>query len=275
MDQLKSIIENAFEIRAEINPKNAPQDIKVAVDEVLNNLNNGSLRVATRIKDSQEWETHQWIKKAVLLSFRLYDNEVMKSGYTNYFDKVNSKFTNFTDEDFKAGGYRVVPNAIARRGSFIGKNVVLMPSYVNIGAYVDEGTMVDTWATVGSCAQIGKNVHLSGGVGIGGVLEPIQAGPTIIGDNCFIGARSEVVEGVVVEDNSVISMGVYIGQSTKIYDRETGEITFGRIPKGSVVVSGNLPSKDGSYSLYCAVIVKKVDEKTLGKVGINELLRGI
>jgi len=275
MNQLKSIIENAFEIRAEINPKNAPKEIKDAVDEVLNNLNHGSLRVATRIKDSQEWETHQWIKKAVLLSFRLYDNEVMKSGYTNYFDKVNSKFANFTDEDFKAGGYRVVPNAIARRGSFIGKNVVLMPSYVNIGAYVDEGTMVDTWATVGSCAQIGKNVHLSGGVGIGGVLEPIQAGPTIIGDNCFIGARSEVVEGVVVEDNAVISMGVYIGQSTKIYDRETGEVTYGRIPKGSVVVSGNLPSKDGSYSLYCAVIVKKVDEKTLGKVGINELLRGI
>lgn len=275
MDQLKSIIENAFEIRAEINPKNAPKEIKDAVDEVLSNLNNGSLRVATRIKESQEWETHQWIKKAVLLSFRLYDNEVMKSGYTNYFDKVHSKFANFTDEDFKAGGYRVVPNAIARRGSFIGKNVVLMPSYVNIGAYVDEGTMVDTWATVGSCAQIGKNVHLSGGVGIGGVLEPIQAGPTIIGDNCFIGARSEVVEGVVVEDNAVISMGVYIGQSTKIYDRETGEVTYGRIPKGSVVVSGNLPSKDGSYSLYCAVIVKKVDEKTLGKVGINELLRGI
>jgi 2,3,4,5-tetrahydropyridine-2-carboxylate N-succinyltransferase len=275
MDQLKSIIENAFEIRAEINPKNAPKEIKDAVDEVLNNLNNGSLRVATRIKDSQEWETHQWIKKAVLLSFRLYDNEVMKSGYTNYFDKVHSKFANFTEEDFKAGGYRVVPNAIARRGSFIGKNVVLMPSYVNIGAYVDEGTMVDTWATVGSCAQIGKNVHLSGGVGIGGVLEPIQAGPTIIGDNCFIGARSEVVEGVVVEDNAVISMGVYIGQSTKIYDRETGEVTYGRIPKGSVVVSGNLPSKDGSYSLYCAVIVKKVDEKTLGKVGINELLRAI
>ncbi len=275
MDQLKSIIENAFETRAEINPKNAPKEIKDAVDEVLNSLNNGSLRVATRIKDSQEWETHQWIKKEVLLSFRLYDNEVMKSGYTNYFDKVHSKFANFTDEDFKAGGYRVVPNAIARRGSFIGKNVVLMPSYVNIGAYVDEGTMVDTWATVGSCAQIGKNVHLSGGVGIGGVLEPIQAGPTIIGDNCFIGARSEVVEGVVVEDSAVISMGVYIGQSTKIYDRETGEVTYGRIPKGSVVVSGNLPSKDGSYSLYCAVIVKKVDEKTLGKVGINELLRGI
>ena len=275
MDQLKSIIENAFEVRAEIKPRNAPKETKDAVDEVLNSLNNGSLRVATRIKDSQEWETHQWIKKAVLLSFRLYDNEVMKSGYTNYSDKVHSKFANFSDEDFKAGGYRVVPNAIARRGSFIGKNVVLMPSYVNIGAYVDEGTMVDTWATVGSCAQIGKNVHLSGGVGIGGVLEPIQAGPTIIGDNCFIGARSEVVEGVVVEDNAVISMGVYIGQSTKIYDRETGEVTYGRIPKGSVVVSGNLPSKDGSYSLYCAVIVKKVDEKTLGKVGINELLRGI
>lgn len=275
MDQLKSIIENAFEIRAEINPKNAPKEIKDSVDEVLNNLNNGSLRVANRIKDSQEWETHQWIKKAVLLSFKLFDNEVMKSGYTNYFDKVYSKFANFTDEDFKAGGYRVVPNAIVRRGSFIGKNVVLMPSYVNIGAYVDEGTMVDTWATVGSCAQIGKNVHLSGGVGIGGVLEPIQAGPTIIGDNCFIGARSEVVEGVVVEDNVVISMGVYIGQSTKIYDRETGEITYGRIPKGSVIVSGNLPSKNGSYSLYCAVIVKKVDEKTLSKVGINELLRGI
>ena len=275
MDQLKSIIENAFEIRAEINPKNASKEIKDSVDEVLNGLNNGSLRVATRIKDSQEWETHQWIKKAVLLSFRLYDNEVMNSCYTNYFDKVFSKFANFTDEDFKSGGYRVVPNAIARHGSFIGKNVVLMPSYVNIGAYVGEGTMVDTWATVGSCAQIGKNVHLSGGVGIGGVLEPIQAGPTIIGDNCFIGARSEVVEGVIVEDNAVISMGVYIGQSTKIYDRETGEVTYGRIPKGSVVVSGNLPSKDGSYSLYCAVIVKKVDEKTLGKVGINELLRGI
>ncbi|MSQ80428.1 MAG: 2,3,4,5-tetrahydropyridine-2,6-dicarboxylate N-succinyltransferase [Candidatus Methylopumilus sp.] len=275
MDQLQSIIEKAFEERAEINPKNASKEIKETVDEVLHRLNNGSLRVASRIKDSQEWETHQWIKKAVLLSFRLYDNEVMKSSYTNYFDKVNSKFANFTDEDFKAGGYRVVPNAIARRGSFIGKNVVLMPSYVNIGAYVDEGTMVDTWATVGSCAQIGKNVHLSGGVGIGGVLEPIQAGPTIIGDNCFIGARSEVVEGVVVEDNAVISMGVYIGQSTKIYDRETGEVTYGRIPKGSVVVSGNLPSKNGSYSLYCAVIVKKVDEKTLGKVGINELLRGI
>ena len=275
MSNLQDIIEQGFENRSEINPSNAPQEIVDAVSEVLNKLNSGELRVASRIGDSQDWETHQWIKKAVLLSFRLKDNEMMPSGSTNYFDKVDSKFRHFTEQDFKNGGYRVVPNAIARHGSFIGKNAVLMPSYVNIGAYVDEGTMVDTWATVGSCAQIGKNVHLSGGVGIGGVLEPIQAGPTIIGDNCFIGARSEVVEGVVVEDNVVVSMGVYIGQSTKILDRETGEITFGRIPKGSVVVSGNLPSKDGSYSLYCAVIVKKVDEKTLGKVGINELLRGI
>ena len=275
MSNLQDTIEQGFENRSEIKPSNAPQEIVDAVSEVLNKLNSGELRVASRIGDSQDWETHQWIKKAVLLSFRLKDNEMMPGGSTNYFDKVDSKFRHFTEQDFKNGGYRVVPNAIARHGSFIGKNAVLMPSYVNIGAYVDEGTMVDTWATVGSCAQIGKNVHLSGGVGIGGVLEPIQAGPTIIGDNCFIGARSEVVEGVVVEDNVVISMGVYIGQSTKILDRETGEITFGRIPKGSVVVSGNLPSKDGSYSLYCAVIVKKVDEKTLGKVGINELLRGV
>ena len=275
MSNLQDIIEQGFENRSDINPSNAPKEIVDAVSEVLNKLNSGELRVASRIGDSQDWETHQWIKKAVLLSFRLKDNELMPGGSTSYFDKVDSKFRHFTEQDFKNGGYRVVPNAIARHGSFIGKNAVLMPSYVNIGAYVDEGTMVDTWATVGSCAQIGKNVHLSGGVGIGGVLEPIQAGPTVIGDNCFIGARSEVVEGVVVEDNVVISMGVYIGQSTKILDRETGEITFGRIPKGSVVVSGNLPSKDGSYSLYCAVIVKKVDEKTLGKVGINELLRGV
>ncbi len=275
MTTLQSIIEDAFEIRAEITPDNVEKDTKDAIDEALNGLNSGKLRVASRIGDSQEWETNQWLKKAVLLSFRVQDNFVMAGRYTNFFDKVESKFNNFSEEDFKAGGYRVVPNAIARKGSFIGKNVVLMPSYVNIGAYVGEGTMVDTWATVGSCAQIGKNVHLSGGVGIGGVLEPIQAGPTIIGDNCFVGARSEVVEGVVVEDNVVISMGVYIGQSTKIYDRETGQVTYGRIPKGSVVVSGNLPSKDGSYSLYCAVIVKKVDEKTLSKVGINELLRGI
>lgn len=275
MTTLQSIIEDAFENRANILPNNVDKKVKDAINEVLDGLNNGQLRVATRIADSQYWETHQWLKKAVLLSFRVEDNFVMAGRYTNFFDKVESKFNNFSEDDFKKGGYRVVPNAIARKGSFIGKNVVLMPSYVNIGAYVDEGTMVDTWATVGSCAQIGKNVHLSGGVGIGGVLEPIQAGPTIIGDNCFIGARSEVVEGVVVEDNVVISMGVYIGQSTKIYDRETGQVSYGRIPKGSVVVSGNLPSKDGNYSLYCAVIVKKVDEKTLGKVGINELLRGI
>lgn len=269
------IIEAAFEDRSNITPNNVSSEIKDAINHTIDGLNDGSLRVASRIKDSQNWETHQWIKKAVLLSFRIKENEVMDGNYTKFFDKVDSKFSSFTKKDFQNGGYRVVPNANVRRGSFINKNVVLMPSYVNIGAYVDEGTMVDTWATVGSCAQIGKNVHLSGGVGIGGVLEPIQAGPTIIGDNCFIGARSEVVEGVVVEDNVVISMGVYIGQSTKIFDRETGEITFGRVPKGSVIVSGNLPSKDGSYSLYCAVIVKKVDEKTLGKVGINELLRGI
>lgn len=275
MSQLQTIIEDAFERRAEINPSNASAELKDAIASVLADLDAGKLRVASRKGDSQEWETHQWLKKAVLLSFRLQDNVLMDGGCTQYFDKVPPKFADYTEEDFKAGGFRVVPNAIVRRGSFIGKNAVLMPSYVNIGAYVGEGTMVDTWATVGSCAQIGKNVHLSGGVGIGGVLEPVQAGPTIIGDNCFIGARSEVVEGVVVEDNCVISMGVYIGQSTKIYDRETGSVTYGRVPKGSVVVSGNLPSKDGSYSLYCAVIVKKVDEKTLGKVGINELLRGI
>jgi len=275
MSQLQTIIEDAFERRADINPSNASAELKEAVASVLADLDAGKLRVASRKGDSQEWETHQWLKKAVLLSFRLQDNALMDGGCTQYFDKVPPKFADYTEEDFKAGGFRVVPNAIVRRGSFIGKNAVLMPSYVNIGAYVGEGTMVDTWATVGSCAQIGKNVHLSGGVGIGGVLEPVQAGPTIIGDNCFVGARSEVVEGVVVEDNCVISMGVYIGQSTKIYDRETGSVTYGRVPKGSVVVSGNLPSKDGSYSLYCAVIVKKVDEKTLGKVGINELLRGI
>jgi 2,3,4,5-tetrahydropyridine-2,6-dicarboxylate N-succinyltransferase len=275
MSQLQQIIEDAFEDRANINPANASAEIKDAVASVLADLDTGKLRVASRIGESQDWETHQWLKKAVLLSFRLQDNVLMSDSVTKYYDKVPPKFADYTEEDFKAGGFRVVPNAIVRRGSFIGKNAVLMPSYVNIGAYVGEGTMVDTWATVGSCAQIGKNVHLSGGVGIGGVLEPVQAGPTIIGDNCFVGARSEVVEGVIVEDNCVISMGVYIGQSTKIYDRETGTVTYGRIPSGSVVVSGNLPSKDGSYSLYCAVIVKKVDAKTLSKVGINELLRGI
>jgi len=275
MSQLQAIIEDAFERRADITPANANKELNDAVFSVLADLDAGKLRVATRKPGTQEWETHQWLKKAVLLSFRLEDNIRMDGGCTKFYDKVPPKFANYTADDFKAGGFRVVPNAMVRRGSFIGKNVVLMPSYVNIGAYVDENTMVDTWATVGSCAQIGKNVHLSGGVGIGGVLEPVQAGPTIIGDNCFVGARSEVVEGVVVEDNCVISMGVYIGQSTKIFDRETGEVFYGRIPSGSVVVSGNLPSKDGSYSLYCAVIVKKVDAKTLGKVGINELLRGV
>ena len=275
MDPRLSIIEAAFEDRANINPANASAEIKTTVNSIITDLDTGTLRVASRIGDSQNWETHQWLKKAVLLSFRLEENVLMDDGVTKYFDKVPPKFANYSEADFKAGGFRVVPNAIVRRGSFIGKNAVLMPSYVNIGAHVGEGSMVDTWATVGSCAQIGKNVHLSGGVGIGGVLEPVQAGPTIIGDNCFVGARSEVVEGVVVEDNCVISMGVYIGQSTKIYDRETGEVFYGRVPAGSVVVAGNLPSKDGTYSLYCAVIVKKVDAKTLGKVGINELLRGI
>ena len=275
MSNMQLIIEEAFESRSSINPKSVSNEVKEAIDEAINGLNNGSLRVASREGSTQNWQTHQWLKKAVLLSFRIKDNSIMDGNYSKYFDKVESKFANFEEKDFSEGGYRVVPNAMVRQGSFIGKNAVLMPSYVNIGAYVDEGTMVDTWATVGSCAQIGKNVHLSGGVGIGGVLEPIQAGPTIIGDNCFIGARSEVVEGVVVEDNAVISMGVYIGQSTKIFDRETGDVSYGRIPQGSVVVSGNLPSKDGTYSLYCAVIVKKVDEKTRSKVGINELLRGI
>ncbi|MFO7543800.1 MAG: 2,3,4,5-tetrahydropyridine-2,6-dicarboxylate N-succinyltransferase [Thiobacillus sp.] len=274
MEELQTIIEDAFEKRADITPRNVEPQVKDAVMAVIDLLDMGELRVAER-GEGQNWITHQWLKKAVLLSFRLEDNDFIKGGYTNYYDKVPSKFADFNSRDFREGGFRVVPPAAVRKGSFIAKNVVLMPSYVNIGAYVGEGTMVDTWATVGSCAQIGKNVHLSGGVGIGGVLEPIQANPTIIGDNCFIGARSEVVEGVIVEDNAVISMGVYIGQSTKIFDRETGEVTYGRIPAGSVVVSGNLPSKDGSYSLYCAVIVKKVDEKTRSKVGINELLRGI
>ncbi|SFN24181.1 2,3,4,5-tetrahydropyridine-2-carboxylate N-succinyltransferase [Formivibrio citricus] len=273
MSNLQTVIETAFENRAEITPGNASAEVRDAVNEAIDCLDQGKLRVASKIDG--EWVTHQWLKKAVLLSFRINENEIMDGGYTQYFDKVPSKFANYTEADFRAGGFRVVPNAMARKGSFIAKNAVLLPSYVNIGAYVDEGTMVDTWATVGSCAQIGKNVHLSGGVGIGGVLEPLQAGPTIIEDNCFIGARSEVVEGVIVEEGSVISMGVYIGQSTRIYDRETGEVSYGRIPAGSVVVSGNLPSADGKYSLYCAVIVKKVDAKTRGKVGINELLRGI
>ena len=272
--QLQQIIDQAWEDRANINPANGAAELRDAVSHVIAGLDAGTIRVAE--KTSGDWVVNQWVKKAVLLSFRLENNVVLPSdGTMQFYDKVPTKFANYTPEDFAKGGFRVVPPAVARRGSFIAKNVVLMPSYVNIGAYVDEGAMVDTWAPVGSCAQIGKNVHLSGGVGIGGVLEPMQANPTIIEDNCFIGARSEIVEGVIVEENSVISMGVYIGQSTKIYDRATGEVTYGRVPAGSVVVSGNLPSEDGKYSLYCAVIVKRVDAKTRAKTGINELLRGI
>ena len=273
MKQLQIAIEEAFECRAKITPRNVEAKLKESINQVLDMLNTGELRIAEKING--EWVTHQWIKKAVLLSFRMEDNNFIKGGFSNYFDKVPSKFADFSSKDFRNGGFRVVPPATVIKGAFIASNVVLMPSYVNIGAYVDEGTMVDTWATVGSCAQIGKNVHLSGGVGIGGVLEPVQANPTIIEDNCFIGARSEIVEGVLVEENSVISMGVYIGQSTKIYNRETGDVSYGRIPPGSVVVSGSLPSTDGKYSLYCAVIVKQVDSKTRAKTGINELLRGI
>lgn len=270
---MKNIIENAFEQRADINPQSVSPEVREAVESTLAQLDSGSLRVAE--KHNGTWVVNEWLKKAVLLSFRIQDNHMMHDGVHRFFDKVPTKFAQWNEAQFQAAGFRVVPGALARRGAYVGKNVVLMPSYVNIGAYVDDNTMVDTWATVGSCAQIGKNVHLSGGVGIGGVLEPLQAAPTIIEDHCFIGARSEIVEGVIVEEGSVISMGVYIGQSTKIYDRETGETTYGRIPAGSVVVSGSLPSADGSHSLYCAVIVKKVDAKTRAKVGINELLRGI
>ncbi|MGB4467941.1 MAG: 2,3,4,5-tetrahydropyridine-2,6-dicarboxylate N-succinyltransferase [Azovibrio sp.] len=264
------MIEDLWERRSELTPHGDQEKIH-SIEQILCELDNGHLRVAEKI-DGQ-WTTHQWVKKAVLLYFRTHDNERMKAGTTRYYDKVPTKFEDYSKEDFRQGGFRVVPPAIARHGAFLAKNVVLMPSYVNIGAYVDENTMVDTWATVGSCAQIGKNVHLSGGVGIGGVLEPLQANPTIIEDNCFIGARSEIVEGVIVEENSVISMGVFISQSTKILDRATGEISYGRIPAGSVVVSGNLPAKDGSHSLYCAVIVKKVDAQTRAKTSINDLLR--
>ena len=269
--ELQSTIELAWESRTSINAINSPE-IYTAVEAVIAELNAGRLRVAERQSVGQ-WTVNQWVKKAVLLSFRLNDNKVMRAGDLGFFDKVQTKFAHLDEAAMRATGVRVVPPAVARRGSFIGKNVVLMPSYVNIGAYVDEGTMVDTWATVGSCAQIGKNVHLSGGVGIGGVLEPLQANPTVIEDNCFIGARSEVVEGVIVEENSVISMGVYISQRTKIYNRMTGETSYGRIPSGSVVVSGNLPAADGSHSLYCAVIVKQVTAETRAKTSINELLR--
>ena len=271
MKQLQTIINEAFERRAEITPANAEAKLKKAVTRVLELLDAGKLRVAEKI--NSHWVTHQWLKKAVLLSFRVRDNSLLKGGFTNYYDKVGMKFASYGVQAFSKGGFRVVPPASARAGAYIAKNVVLMPSYVNIGAYVDEGTMVDTWVTVGSCAQIGKNVHLSGGVGIGGVLEPVQANPTIIEDNVFIGARSEIVEGVLVEEGAVISMGVFIGQSTKIYNRMTGDISYGRVPAGSVVVSGSLPSADGKYGLNCAIIVKQVDTKTRSKIGINELLR--
>ena len=278
MPDRQQVIEQAWEDRASITPAGAPPAVKDAVESVIAGLDGGTLRVAERADG--RWITHQWLKKAVLLSFRLQDNSVIAAGggahdaYPRYFDKVASKFAGWDATHFAGAGFRVVPSAVARRGAFIARNVVLMPSFVNIGAYVDEGTMVDTWATVGSCAQIGKNVHLSGGVGIGGVLEPLQANPTIIEDNCFIGARSEVVEGVIVEENSVLGMGVYLGQSTKIYDRATGAVTFGRVPAGSVVVAGSLPAADGKYTLYCAVIVKRVDAKTRSKTSINDLLRG-
>jgi 2,3,4,5-tetrahydropyridine-2-carboxylate N-succinyltransferase len=268
---LESLIDAAFERRMDITPGNVPTDLSEALSEILDGLNHGRLRVAEKIDGA--WVTHQWLKKAVLLYFRAHDNRVIDGGETKYFDKVPMRFAGYSDAEFRQGGFRVVPPAVARTGAFIGKNVVMMPSYVNIGAYVDEGTMVDTWATVGSCAQIGKNVHLSGGVGIGGVLEPLQANPTIIEDGCFIGARSEVVEGVIVEAHSVLAMGVFISQSTRIYDRATGEISYGRVPSGSVVVPGSLPSSDGKYALACAVIVKRVDAQTRAKTSINELLR--
>ena len=273
MKKLEKIIHKAFDSQSQLKSKSANTEIKYAINEVLALLNSGKLRIAEKKND--EWIVNQWVRKAILLSFTLNDNHAVEGGFTKYYDKVDIKFANMGNKEFKKLGVRVVPPAIARYGSYIAPNVVMMPCYVNIGAYIDTGTMVDTWATVGSCAQVGKNVHLSGGVGLGGVLEPLQANPTIIEDNCFIGARSEIVEGVIIEEGSVISMGVYIGQSTKIYNRETGEISYGRIPKGSVVVSGNLPYNDGKYSLYCAVIVKQVDGKTRSKVGLNELLRDI
>ena len=272
MQDLESIINEAFDDRHELSSETMTKHLQAAIVDTLARLDSGELRVAEPTENG--WKVNEWAKKAVLLSFLARDNDVMDDGLTRYFDKVPLKYADYDETAFRASGTRVVPPAVARRGAFIAKNVVLMPSYVNIGAYIGEGTMVDTWATVGSCAQIGKHVHLSGGVGIGGVLEPLQASPTIIEDHCFIGARSEIVEGVIVEHHSVISMGVYIGQSTKIYNRETGEVSYGRVPAGSVVVPGALPAEDGSHSLYCAVIVKQVDEKTRSKVSINDLLRG-
>jgi 2,3,4,5-tetrahydropyridine-2,6-dicarboxylate N-succinyltransferase len=274
VSDLQKIIDEAFEDRAKITPASVDKDVRAAIESAIGLLDSGAARVAEK-KDGQ-WVVNEWLKKAVLLSFRIADNTIMPAGgFANFYDKVPTKFAGYDTAAFEKQGARVVPPATVRRGSFIASNVVLMPSYVNIGAYVDSGSMVDTWATVGSCAQIGKNVHLSGGVGIGGVLEPLQASPTIIEDNCFIGARSEVVEGVIVEEGAVLSMGVFIGQSTKIYNRATGEVTYGRVPAGSVVVPGSLPSADGKYSLACAIIVKQVDKKTRDKTGVNELLRNI
>jgi 2,3,4,5-tetrahydropyridine-2-carboxylate N-succinyltransferase len=264
-------IDAAFEERATLSTANAPPDIVEAVEHAIDLLDTGAVRVAEKLDG--RWQVHEWLKKAVLLSFRLFDNVPIEAGYTRFYDKVGLKYAGHDGERFRADGVRVVPPAVVRRGAHVSRNVVLMPSYVNIGAHVGEGTMVDTWATVGSCAQIGRHVHLSGGVGIGGVLEPLQASPTIIEDHCFIGARSEVVEGVIVEEGAVLSMGVYVGQSTRIYDRERDEVSYGRIPAGAVVVPGSLPSTDGKYALACAVIVKRVDAKTRAKVGINALLR--
>jgi len=270
--QLQAIIDAAWENRVNYSTQTAPKEVIDAVEHVIGELNAGRLRVASR-EGVGQWTTHQWLKKAVLLSFRLNDNAVMRAGDLGFYDKVPTKFSHMDEAGMKASGVRIVPPAVARRGSYLAKGVILMPSFVNIGAFVDEGTMVDTWAAVGSCAQIGKNVHLSGGVGIGGVLEPMQANPTIIEDNCFIGARSEVVEGVIVEENSVLSMGVYLGQSTPIYDRATDTVSYGRIPAGSVVISGNLPKDGGKYSLYAAIIVKRVDAQTRAKTSLNDLLR--
>ena len=271
MQKLVNTIEKGFAQSGRMDKAADQQALAEAVQHAITLLDSGAARVAEQVDGN--WQVNQWLKKAVLLSFRLQDNGVIAGGHTNFYDKVALKYAEYSAEDFKRDGVRVVPDAVVRRGAFVAPDVVLMPSFVNIGAYVDSGTMVDTWATVGSCAQIGKNVHLSGGVGIGGVLEPIQAGPTIIEDNCFIGARSEVVEGVIIEQGCVLSMGVYIGQSTRIYDRESGVVTYGRVPAGSVVVPGSLPSKDGKYSLYCAIIVKHVDAQTRAKTSLNDLLR--
>jgi len=271
--ELAAQIDTAFEERLSLSPASAPPDVVEAVQQALDLLDTGVVRVAEKVGGT--WRVQEWLKKAVLLSFRLFDNAPVDAGYTRFYDKVGLKYATYDAERFRADGVRVVPPAVVRRGAFVARNAVLMPSYVNIGAYVGEGTMVDTWATVGSCAQIGRNVHLSGGVGIGGVLEPLQASPTIIEDGCFIGARSEVVEGVIVEEGAVLSMGVFVGQSTRIYDRERDEVTYGRVPAGAVVVPGTLPAPNGKYGLACAVIVKRVDAQTRAKVGINELLRGV